>query len=215
MSGAGEASDALPSGVAVRVRRAALLPALAMATLLGGCSSLSAPSWLWPFGGDTAEVSEPPAASPEELRAAARAPVAAVAAPPPVTPSSSLPSGEEAILGFHERADAFYQRLAQRRFNTLATYNDPMLRGYFETQEGYSDYYARLAQELADAHFEKNRPLHAELQEFTMEGPGRARVRYRLEGKSGLPLRFWSTSIEREDVWQQANGRWWIVPGKL
>lgn len=161
---------------------------------LVGCSTASAPRWLWPFGSDEPA---PAAAAPTTPRAAAPAPA------------------DEVILGFQERADAFYQRLAQRRFNTLATYNDPMLRSYFETQEGYSDYYARLAEELTEAHFEKNRPLTAELQEFSMETPDRARVRFRLEGKSSLPLRFWSVSIEGEDVWQQSGGKWWIVPGKL
>jgi hypothetical protein len=163
--------------------------------VLAGCSSVSAPRWLWPFGEE------------ESATATAAAPVAPRAA--------TLAPGDDAVLGFHERAEAFYQRLAQRRFNTLATYNDPTLRGYFETQEGYSDYYARLAEELTEARFEKNRPLLAELQEFSMETPGRARVRFRLVGKSSRPLRFWSVSIEREDVWEQKSGHWWIVPGKL
>ena len=177
---------------------------LALALSITGCSSFSAPSWLWPFGDE-----EPGAAAP---RADAKTPAPSAAPPAPAAP---MASSDEAVLGFQERADAFYQRLAQRRFNTLATYNDPMLRGYFESQEAYSDYYAHLAQELTDAHFEKNRPLSAELQEFMLDGPTRARVRFRLVGKSGRPFRFWSTSIEREDVWVQAGGRWWIVPGKL
>jgi len=133
----------------------------------------------------------------------------------PAARAAALPPADEAVLGFQERADAFYQRLAQRRFNTLATYNDATLRSYFETQEGYSDYYARLAEELAQAHFEKNRPLAAELLEFSMETPDRARVRFRLEGKSSLPFRVWNVSIEREDVWERSGGKWWIVPGKL
>jgi len=177
------------------------LASVALALALAGCGSLSPPGWLWPFGDEEPEST------------AVRAP-----APTPVPPASSehaLPQGDEALLGFHERAEAFYKRLAQRRFNTLATYNDPTLRAYFETQEGYSDYYARLAEELTEAHFEKNRPLIGELQEFTMEAPGRARVRFRLVGRSSRPLRFWSTSIEREDIWEQNGGRWWIVPGKL
>ena len=191
------------------MRRGAL-PALALALVLSGCSTVRAPGWLWPFGSDA----EPEAAAAEPAPPV-RLPPPPVATPltPPNAPITE--TGDAAIIGFQERADAFYKRLTQRRFNTLATYNDPTLRAYFETQEGYSDYYARLAQDLTDAHFEKNRPLEAEVQEFVMEGPGRARVRYRLEGKSGRPLRFWSTSIEREDVWQEANGRWWIVPGKL
>jgi hypothetical protein len=57
--------------------------------------------------------------------------------------------------------------------------------------------------------------LSAELQEFVLDGPTRARVRFRLVGKSSRPFRFWNTSIEREDIWEQTSGRWWIVPGKL
>jgi hypothetical protein len=133
----------------------------------------------------------------------------------PVAPAPLVPGSDQSALSLQERADSFYTRLSQRRFNTLATYNDPLLRSYFETQEGYSDYYARLAQDLTDAHFEKNRPLEAEVQEFAMETPTRARVRVRLVGKNSRPFRFWSTSIEREDVWEQSGGRWWVVPGKL
>ena len=44
--------------------------------------------------------------------------------------------------------------------------------------------------------------------------PGHARVKYRFVGDNGLPLRFWSTSIEREDRWERADGKWWIVPGR-
>lgn len=176
----------------VRLGRAG---AVALVLSLSGCSSFSAPRWLWPFGDE--EPAPAPAATTPAPRAAALAP------------------SDAAVLGFQDRADAFYQRLAQRRFNTLATYNDPTLRSYFKTQEGYSDYYARLAEDLTAAHFEKNRPLAAELQEFSMEASDRARVRFRLEGKSSLPLRFWSVSIEREDVWEQSGGQWWIVPGKL
>lgn len=177
---------------------------------LSGCNSLSAPGWLWPFGADEPDAAT---AQPAPVPAAVRAPIAP--SPAPNVPPIAEGSGDDAILGFHDRAEAFYNRLAQRRFNTLATYNDPTLRSYFETQEGYSDYYARLAQELTDAKFEKNRPLMAELQEFTLEGPDRARVRFRLVGRSSRPFRFWSTSIEGEDVWQRAGGRWWVVPAKL
>lgn len=191
------------------MRKGRLLFAVAAASVLSGCGTVSAPGWLWPFGRDA----EPVAAS--EPAAPVRVPPPPVSTPqtPPNAPISE--TGDAAILGFQERADTFYKRLTQRRFNTLATFNDPTLRAFFETQEGFSDYYARLAEDLTAAHFEKNRPLEAVVQEFAMEAPGTARVRYRLEGRSGRPLRFWSTSIEREDVWQQANGRWWIVPGKL
>ena len=180
-------------------RRAFRLASVSLVLALSACSSFSAPGWLWPFG-----EKEPGAPAPAEL-----------AAPPPATPAPTILPSDAEVLDFHDFAEAFYQRLTQRRFNTLATFEDPKLRGYFETQEGYSDYYARLAQDLETAHFEKNKPLEAELQEFVIDAPQRARVRYRLVGKSGLPLRFWNTSVEREDSWVQSDGRWWIVPGKL
>lgn len=176
---------------------ARLVLAAVVAVALAGCGSLSAPTWLWPFGGE-GDVDQ--AATRRDGGAAPAVPAAA---------------SDAAVLGFHERAEAFYERLAQRRFNTLATYNDTALQAYFETQEAYSDYYAQLAEALVAAHFEKNRPLGAELLEFAMETPGRARVRFRLVGRSSQPLRFWRVSVEREDLWEQRGDRWWIVPGKL
>jgi hypothetical protein len=121
----------------------------------------------------------------------------------------------EAIVGFYERASTFYGRLAHRRFNTLATFQDDALREHFENERAYSDYYADLADALRVAHFEKNRPLDLEVTELLLEGPGRARVRVRIAGENGLPLRFWSTEIEREDRWERHGGQWWIAPGKL
>jgi hypothetical protein len=119
-----------------------------------------------------------------------------------------------AIIEFQSRADAFYDRLSRRRVNTIATFNDRVLREYFQTDAQYSDYYSDLAQALTAAHFEKNRPLEAEVREFVFDQPGHARVKYRFVGDNGLPLRFWSTSIEREDRWERADGKWWIVPGR-
>jgi hypothetical protein len=135
--------------------------------------------------------------------------------PQPDEHYGTTPMSDAALVEFHQRADAFYGRFAQRRVNVHATYVDPALRDYFRTEKAFADYYAILAQALADAHFARNRPLEAEVDEFMLDGPGRARVRFRLRGDNGLPLRFWSTSIEREDVWQREDGRWWIVPGKL
>ena len=41
------------------------------------------------------------------------------------------------------------------------------------------------------------------------------RVRVRLTGENGRPLRWWETSLVREDRWERMDGRWWIIPGKL
>jgi hypothetical protein len=121
---------------------------------------------------------------------------------------------DPAIVDFQTRADAFYGRLTRRRVNTIATFNDRVLRDYFQTDSQYSDYYSALAQALTEAHFERNRPLEGEVREFLFDAPGKARVRYRFVGDNGRPLRFWSTSLEREDRWERVEGKWWIVPGR-
>jgi hypothetical protein len=120
-----------------------------------------------------------------------------------------------AVVEFHRRAATFYGRLAQRRFNVIATFRDELLRDYFRTDRAFSDYYADFAQELDDAHFERNVPALLEVLEFRFEGPGDARVRVRIEGKNGLPLRVGDVDVEREDRWERVGGTWWIVPGKL
>ena len=121
---------------------------------------------------------------------------------------------DPAIVDFQTRADAFYGRLTRRRVNTIATFNDRVLREYFQTDAQYSDYYSALAEALTEAHFEKNRPLEGEVREFLFDAPGKARVRYRFVGLNSKPLRFWSTSLEREDRWERVEGKWWIVPGR-
>ena len=120
-----------------------------------------------------------------------------------------------AIVDFHVRASVFYGRLAQRRFNVIASFRDEVLREYFRTDGAFSDYYADFAQDLDDAHFERNVPTSLEVVEFRFEGPGDARVRVRIEGKNGQPLRVGSVGVDREDRWERVGGTWWIVPGKL
>ena len=61
-----------------------------------------------------------------------------------------------------------------------------------------------------------NQILEAVMQQerLPVDAPGRARVKLRVDGRDGRPLRFWSTSIDREDRWERRSGKWWIVPGK-
>jgi hypothetical protein len=120
-----------------------------------------------------------------------------------------------AIVEFHRRAATFYGRLAQRRFNVIATYRDQVLRDYFRTDRSFADYYADFAEELEAASFERNLPTGLEVLEFRFEGPGDARVRVRIDGRNGKPLRVGGVDIEREDRWERVGGTWWIVPGKL
>jgi hypothetical protein len=121
----------------------------------------------------------------------------------------------EAVVDFYERAVFFYSRLARRRFNTLATFRDELLRDYFRSEIAFSDYYADLAEAMENSHFEQNRPLSLDVVEFVVEGPGSARVNTRIVGENGLPLRFWGTHLDRVDRWERVEGTWWIAPGKL
>ena len=164
--------------------------ALILVVLIGpgaGCSSVRA---LWPFGGGEAAPRGDPSYGVEVV-------------------------SNEAVVDFYERAVFFYSRLARRRFNTLATFRDELLRDFFRSEISFSDYYADLAEALEDSHFEQNRPLRLDVVEFVVDGPGSARVNTRIEGENGLPLRFWETHLDRVDRWERVEGTWWIVPGKL
>ena len=119
------------------------------------------------------------------------------------------------IASFYERTSSFYGRLAQRRFNSRATYRDERLREFFRDETSFADYYAALATALSDAAFERNRPLRLEVLEFSFDESAEARVAVRLTGEDARPLRWGERSIEREDRWQQSQGRWWLTPGKL
>jgi len=122
----------------------------------------------------------------------------------------------QAVVGFYERASFFYSRLARRRFNTLATYRDELLRDFFRSETAFSDYYADLAEAMEDSHFRQNRPLSLDVVEFVVEGPGSAWVTTRIVGKNSLPLQsWWDTHLDRVDRWERVDGTWWIVPGKL
>lgn len=121
----------------------------------------------------------------------------------------------EGVFEFYERARIFYERMALRRFNTLSTYRDEVLRDFFRTESAYADYYADLAQALEDADFERSRPLSLDVVEFELEGPGQAQVTTRIIGDDGRPLRWGRTRLERIDRWERIQGEWWIVPQKL
>jgi hypothetical protein len=121
-----------------------------------------------------------------------------------------------AALALQARAEAFYARLIQRRFNALETFNDPFLREHFRSVDRFFDYYASLATDLDDANFEKSRPNDVAVQEFVFASPTEARVMVLFTGKDDRPLRG-ATNVEllRLDRWERSEERWWITPGKL
>ena len=121
----------------------------------------------------------------------------------------------EYALEFLERAEVFYGRLIRRRFNTLETFNDTVLRDHFQTSDAFFDYYAELADNLHGAYFERTRPLEVEVEEFLFENRFRARVQVRFRGADRRPLRPGAVALIRLDRWERMDGRWWIRPGRL
>lgn len=109
----------------------------------------------------------------------------------------------------------FYGRITDRRFNTKATYDDPALREFFRSPESFADYYADLAEAFDSALFQDHRPTSAVLRRIEPAGEGRVRLHVHFEGENRLPLRWWSTSLDRVEEWEHVDGRWWIVPGKV
>lgn len=135
--------------------------------------------------------------------------------PIPEPPGGSVAVSPETSLSFYIEANAFYARLIQRRFNTLETFNDPVLRERFRSENRFFDYYADLSQGLHDAHFERSRPIEVDIQGFVFESSDVVRVQVRFVGEDNRPLRPNQVSLVRLDQWERADGRWWMTPGKL
>jgi hypothetical protein len=133
--------------------------------------------------------------------------------PAPETGSTAVPP--EAALEFHERAEVFYTRLLLRRFDTLETFSDPVLRGNFASIDVFFDYYADLAQAFSAAHFQKSRPQSVEIQEFLFEDADHVRIQVRFVGRDGRPLRPDRTALVRRDRWVRADRTWWLIPGRI
>ncbi len=133
----------------------------------------------------------------------------------PKPPAGSVGVSGEYALDFMTRAETFYGRLIRRRFNTLETFNDKGLRDHFRTPDAFFDYYADLAQTLAEANFERSRPESLLVEEFLFENRFRALVQVRFLGKDDRPLRPGRVGLVRLDRWERVEGRWWIQPGKL
>ncbi|MFQ5418629.1 MAG: hypothetical protein ACE5FL_16500 [Myxococcota bacterium] len=135
--------------------------------------------------------------------------------PIPEPPGGSVAVSADTSLSFYIQIEVFYGRLVRRRFNTLETFNDPVLRDQFRTENHFFDYYADLAESLRDAHFERNRPVDVAVRGFVFETPESVRVQVRFLGEDNRPLRPNKTSLIRLDRWERSDGRWWMTPGKL
>ena len=132
-------------------------------------------------------------------------------ASPPVFPEEDSPE----IAELRGLSAVFYSLVINRRFDSIATYRNPALREFFQSDESFSDYYADLAQALTLAYFRANRAHSGQVRELIVDEPNRVRVEVEFAGENARPLRWWDVHLVREDQWQRKDGRWWIVPGKL
>ena len=140
----------------------------------------------------------------------------ACAGPPALdAPHGGVAVAPELALALRHRADGFYLRLAHRRFDTLETYNDFIMRDHFASLDLFFDYYADLAEDLAGARFDRSRPTEVEVLEFLFEDQTTAQVLVRFVGDDGRPLRPGSVELLRTDRWELAEGTWWLRPGKV
>src|SRR4030095_15139737 len=121
----------------------------------------------------------------------------------------------EVALALRHRVDGFYLRLAHRRFDTLETYNDFIMRDHFASLDLFFDYYADLAEDLTAARFDRNRPTSVSVLEFLFEDAQTAQVLVWFEGDDGRPLRPGSVELVRTDRWEFTDGTWWLRPGKV
>jgi hypothetical protein len=121
----------------------------------------------------------------------------------------------EAQRAFLPLSQVFYERIASRRFNSRATFDDPSVRQFFPSIPAYSDYYASLADVLDRGNIRNNQPTRIELLGLSSPAAGVLKLSLRFVGRNDLPLRWWNASVLRTDEWQWQNGRWWVVPGKV
>jgi hypothetical protein len=143
--------------------------------------------------------------------------LATACAGPPVleAPHGGVAVAPEQALALRHRVDGFYLRLAHRRFDTLETYNDFIMRDHFTSLDLFFDYYADVAEDLAEARFDRSRPTGVEVLEFLFEDAKTAQVLVRFVGDDGRPLRPGSVELVRTDRWEFADGTWWLRPGKV
>lgn len=126
---------------------------------------------------------------------------------------AGLPAAAQSA--FLPLSQVFYERIASRRFNSRATFDDPSVRQFFPSVAAYSDYYASLVDVLDRGNIRNNQPTRIELLGLSSTADGVLKLSLRFVGRNDLPLRWWNASVLRTDEWQWRNGRWWVVPGKV
>lgn len=118
--------------------------------------------------------------------------------------------GRADVEAFARRIDRFYGSIAQRPLDAYLTFQDPALRGYFGTEQEFSDYYASLANQIRRAHFQRAQAQEVRIEEFRFDAPDEARVDVVLLGRHERALRFWQIEVRRTDRWLH-NGQVWVL----
>jgi hypothetical protein len=88
-------------------------------------------------------------------------------------------------LALRHRVEGFYLRLAHRRFDTLETYNDFIMRDHFAVARPVLRLLRRPRRDLAHAQFDRSRPTEVEVLEFLFEDAKTAQVLVRFRGDDG------------------------------
>jgi hypothetical protein len=78
----------------------------------------------------------------------------------------------DAQRAFMPLSQVFYERIASRRVNSRATFDDPSVRQFFPSVAAYSDYYAALVDALDSANVRNNQPTRIELLGLTATADG-------------------------------------------
>jgi hypothetical protein len=129
---------------------------------------------------------------------------------PPVEAVSSPEVAE-----FARSIQPFYDALENRPLDTAQTYENPKLRSFFQTTEGFAAYYAQLAGSMRAALFRNSTAQQIDIVNLSLESADRAKVDIEVVGRHERQLRRGELRIPRTDTWIRVDGRWVIAPEKL
>ncbi len=122
---------------------------------------------------------------------------------------------DERVLGFAERIQGFYAGLEAAPLDALVTFDSSELRGYFRTDQNFSDYYASLAAQVRSGSFRGSTASRILVDDFSFPSRDLAHVEVTFVGRHMRVLRFWEIQVHRMDAWQYLDGNWYLTPEKF
>jgi len=109
----------------------------------------------------------------------------------------------------------FYAALENRPLDVLETFQNARLRSFFQSEEGFSAYYATLAGNLRAAQIRNATQQQVDIVDLKLDGADRAKVDVVVVGRHERQLRRGELRLPRTDTWIRVDGRWVIAPEKL